>query len=91
MNKIIALLIVSTFIFPDTIKYFEIRQQGTFGNAAGLAGTTSMETIKVAENVTIKSIEANYISFSQTESKLSGSEFTGLFLALGSILNLLNI
>ena len=33
MNKIIALLIVSTFIFPDTIKYFEIRQQGTFGNA----------------------------------------------------------
>ena len=91
MNKIIALLIVSTFIFPDTIKYFEIRQQGTFGNAAGLAGTTSMETIKVAENVTIKSIEANYISFSQTESKLSGSESTGLFLALGSILNLLNI
>ena len=28
-----------------------------------------METIKVAENVTIKSIEANYISFSQTENE----------------------
>ena len=91
MNKVISLLIVLTFIFPDTIKYFELRQQGTFGNAAGLAGTTSIETIKVAENVTIKSIEANYISFSQTASKLSGSEATGIFLALGSILNLWNL
>ena len=91
MKKVISLLIVLTFIFPDTIKYFEIRQQGTFGNAAGLAGTTSIETIKVAENVTIKSIEANYISFSQTASKLSGSEATGIFLALGSILNLWNL